>query len=113
MIGDIPVTICGYIFFHLIGKGGFSTLSGPSGSRWICAKVSLLVQGASDHEHKSVESAIITLTTLNHPHIVRLYENFHADDRFDLILKLCKSGASSSQRQSMRRDTGRDGSSIR
>jgi serine/threonine protein kinase len=62
----------------------------------LCAKVMQLGGAAgpscpSDEEWKTVENEIRVLTTLSH--IVRLYDQFHDESKFYLMLELCKGGS--------------------
>jgi serine/threonine protein kinase len=100
MLLNLPVTIQGYKFLRLIGRGGFSDVYLVQSERFridLCAKVSQFTTEGSDDERKTVENEIDALTTLSHPHIVRLYDHFHDGRRFYLILELCRGGSLQSE----------------
>lgn len=97
MISDLPCTIRGYIFKKLIGKGGFSSVYLVESERFraeFCAKVMQLPQNdTAEDEWKTVENELHALTTLNHPHIIRLYDHFRDNSHFFLILEYCRGGS--------------------
>lgn len=96
MISDLPCVIHDYTFFKLIGKGGFSSVYLVRSNRsdfLYCAKVTQIQNPDSkDEEWKTIDNEIKALTLLNHPNIVRLYDHFHDNAHFYIILEYCSGG---------------------
>jgi serine/threonine protein kinase len=97
MIPALPCVIQGYTFLRLIGRGGFSSVYLVQCERFqmdLCAKVMQLSSGpGSDLGWQTVENEVRVLTTLMHPNIIRLYDQFHDQSHFFLIIELCKGGS--------------------
>jgi serine/threonine protein kinase len=63
----------------------------------LCAKVMDVPPHASEEDRQAVTTEINILQSLNHPHIIRLYDHFVEGNRWYLILELCKGGTISSE----------------
>lgn len=96
MISELPCVINNYTFFKLIGKGGFSSVylvRSLTNNYLFCAKVTQMpTTESTDEEWKTVDNEIQALTLLNHPHIIRLYDHFHDNSLFYMILEYCSGG---------------------
>jgi serine/threonine protein kinase len=97
LIPRLPWTINGYTFTELVGRGSFSDVYKVTSARFeegFCAKVQLM--DGDDHEKKEksmiFSAELSSLTQLDHPHIVRLYDVFTTDRFFILILEYCSHG---------------------
>lgn len=101
MISDLPCIIHGYVFHKLIGKGGFSSVYLVQSERFMmefCAKVMQIPNSESTEEgEKAAINEMNTLISLNHPHILRLYDHFRDNSRFYLIIEYCPGGSLSNE----------------
>jgi serine/threonine protein kinase len=100
MITDLPVMIHGYTFVRFIGKGGFATVYLVQSDRSkmeLCGKVMDVPPHATEDERQAVVTEINVLQSLNHPHIIRLYDHFVEQNRWYIILELCKGGTIASE----------------
>lgn len=101
MISNLPCLIHGYIFHKLIGKGGFSSVYLVQSERFMmefCAKVTQIPNSESTEEgEKAAINEMNALISLNHPHILRLYDHFRDNSRFYLIIEYCSGGSLSNK----------------
>jgi serine/threonine protein kinase len=100
MISELPVSIHGYTFLRLIGQGGYASayiVQSDVFQTEFCAKVSDMAEHHTEEDAGSIEREIRALTSLNHPHILRLYEHFMEQDLSFMILELCRGGSLSSE----------------
>ncbi|OHT14213.1 CAMK family protein kinase [Tritrichomonas foetus] len=93
-----PFSLNGYTFTSIIGKGGFAEVflveSTKYNNRVFVAKVMTIIGSTEiDKKWKLFDAEIQALLTLNHPHIIRLYDHFVHNGRFFLILEYCPNGS--------------------
>jgi len=96
MINSLPVTINGYTFTKVIGRGGFSTVYLVYSTKFkaqFCAKVLNLLEEDGESQTVILENEIKALMALNHPHIIRLYDSFLAGKQFVIVLEFCPGGS--------------------
>ena len=89
-------TIHGFLFNDLIGKGGFSEVYRVHSIRFdqdFCAKVISVDEQHIDSKWSSFQAEVSSLMSLDHPHIIRLYEHFRENNQFFLILEFCELGS--------------------
>ena len=95
LFNHLPFYIKEYSFTKLIAKGGFATIFLVENSKYsgqFCAKVIPLLDDNGENQKDTVENEINTLKTLNHPHIIRLYDSFFHERLFFIILEYCSGG---------------------
>lgn len=93
----LPPPVRGYTFEKVIGKGGYSQVflvRDKKFNKQYCAKV-MNMDPSEDTASlmKAVETEINILVGLNHPHIIRLYDQFFVKGKFYLILEYCTKGS--------------------
>lgn len=96
MLSELPCVIRNYRFLKLIGKGGFSVVYLVQNVKFksqFVAKVIPLSSDLANLELISLESEVSSLKTLNHPHIIRLYDHFVEGRYYYLILEYCPNGS--------------------
>ncbi|OHT03663.1 CAMK family protein kinase [Tritrichomonas foetus] len=97
MLSELPCVIHGYTFYKMIGKGGFSSVYLISSTKFdfpFVAKVTQMPNSEStEEEWKNVDNEIKALILLSHPHIIRLYDHFHDNNHFYMILEYCAGGS--------------------
>lgn len=87
---NLPVKIKGYVFEKLIGKGGFSRVFLVSNDKYdtkFCAKV-MPKRLQTDNQND-----IDFLLHLEHPNIIRIYDQFENDNMTICILEYCPAGS--------------------
>lgn len=93
---NLPFTLNNYTFTTLIGKGGFAEVYRVTHNQFhreYVAKVMTIDQSSEKSSWKIFESEVETLSDLDHPNIVRLYDHFRIGDQVYLILQYCPSGS--------------------
>lgn len=89
----LPFTVRTYKFSEIIGEGGFSQVylvddvNYPG--RKFCAKVITPMEEKIETKWAAFESEVNALSTLDHPHIIQLYDHFKDKKKFFLILEYC------------------------
>ena len=98
MLGQLPVTINGYTFKKILGKGGFSTVylceSQDYPGQVYCGKVTQInPEDRKEGDMDSTETEIKALMSLSHQNIIKLYDHFTSGNHFILILEYCSGGS--------------------
>jgi len=77
---QLPCTIGNYTFTKLVGHGGFAEVFVVNhvvfGTEFV-AKVMTFDTTEMTEKWESFEAEIRALRSLNHPHIIRMYDHFH------------------------------------
>jgi serine/threonine protein kinase len=89
-----------YAFTKLIGDGGFAEVylvrHVDFGTEFV-AKVMTFDQSEKEEKWEVFESEVNALITLNHPHIIRMYDYFQSGSQLHLILEYCRGGSVSDE----------------
>lgn len=98
MLNELPVTIRGYTFLRIIGKGGFSSVYLVESARFkqlFCAKVINVSTNSNeiDSQWKTFDQEVQILSQLNHPHVIRIYDHFSEKNNFFIVLEFCMGGS--------------------
>ena len=88
----LPMTLGLYSFIEQIGQGGFSQVflvQHRNYSTKFVAKVIRPEQSEVESRWEIFKAEVKALSTLNHPHIIRLYDHFKIQNQFFLVLEFC------------------------
>ena len=88
----LPMTLGFYSFLEQIGQGGFSQVflvQHRNYSTKFVAKVIKPEQSEIESRWEIFKAEVKALSTLNHPHIIRLYDHFKIQNQFFLVLEFC------------------------
>ena len=92
----LPFTLKDYKFTSVIGKGGFAEVylveSIKFGTNFV-AKVMTVDESEIQKTWEIFDAETTALSTLNHPHIIRLYDHFQIGTQFYYILEYCPNGS--------------------
>ncbi|KAK8842741.1 hypothetical protein M9Y10_025604 [Tritrichomonas musculus] len=98
--GNLPFSIHDYYFTTLIGQGGSSLVylgqNLKFGNQFV-AKVMSVEPSEMSECWKIFDAEVSTLSVLDHPHIIRLYDHFREGNKFYMILEYCPGGSLQSQ----------------
>jgi serine/threonine protein kinase len=97
LVRNLPCAIHGYTFTKYIGCGGYGEVYKVVNDRYqtaFVAKVILVSGSGEDARQKwgSFNNEIVTLSMLDNPHIIRIYDHFQEGNLFILILEFCHGG---------------------
>lgn len=91
---NLPHQVKNYVLNSVIGQGGFAIVYKATSILYnmeFAVKVAL--QSKSSNRHAiSYEAEINSLTKLDHPNVIRLYDFFTEDDYMFLVLEYCSGG---------------------
>lgn len=93
---NLPFTLRDYKFTTLIGKGGFAEVFLVEHVKFqtpFVAKVMTVDPSEAEKTWEIFDAETKALSTLNHPHIIRLYEHFQIGVQFYYILEYCPNGS--------------------
>lgn len=92
-MNESKYTIHGYRFIREIGQGNFSMVFEVRSERYkslFCAKVTKLENITADSEGSIDDGEVRALCSLDHPHILRIYDCFCEDGLLFVILEKCE-----------------------
>ena len=94
MIG-VGSVVNGYVFEQEIGRGGYSTVylvhkENINQSNKFAAKVMTCNSDNINKSWDSFDAEVTALMKLDHPNIVKLYDKFHIQNQFVIILEYCE-----------------------
>ena len=96
-ISLIGQKILNYSFLELIGSGGTSNVYKVFNHKYnqiFAAKVTPIYNSQiEDNKKISLKTELNYLSNLDHPNIIRIYDSFHWDSLFILILEYCPNGS--------------------
>ncbi|EAX98643.1 CAMK family protein kinase [Trichomonas vaginalis G3] len=93
---NLPFVIRDYKFTQMIGKGGFAEVFLVEHIKFLTlfvAKVMTVDASEVQSTWEIFDSETKALSTLNHPHIIRLYDHFQIGCQFYYILEYCPNGS--------------------
>lgn len=93
---NIPFVIKDYTFTKFIGKGGFGEIFLVENHKYnmqFVAKVMTVDFTEVERIQKIFDSEVAAMSTLNHPHIIRLYDYFQTNSQFFYIMEYCPNGS--------------------
>ena len=98
MLGQLPVTIHGYTFKKILGKGGFSTVylcesQDYQGQVYVGKVTQINSEEPKQGDMDSTDTEIKALMSLSHQNIIKLYDHFTNGNHFFLILEYCSGGS--------------------
>lgn len=91
---SLPYQIKNYVLNSIIGQGGFAIVYKATNvlyNRDFAVKV-ICQSKISNRNVSSFEAEIKSLTQLDHPNVIRLYDYFKEDDHLFLVLEYCSGG---------------------
>lgn len=93
----LPFTVRDYVFTEEIGKGGFSKVFKVINKKFNSEFVAKVIQAMKtehlDLQWETFDAEVKALTALDHPYIIRLYDHFHENADFFIILEYCPNGS--------------------
>ena len=96
---NLPFFLHNYCFTKFIGKGGFAEVylvnhvDQNGFERQYVAKVVTVEEPDTQESWCVFDAEVNSLSLLDHPHIVRLYDHFREGCQFYMILELCSGGS--------------------
>lgn len=92
----LPFTVKDYKFISVIGRGGFAEVYLVESIKFnqkFVAKVMTVDETEVQKTWDIFDAETTALSTLNHPHIIRLYDHFQIGTQFYYILEYCANGS--------------------
>lgn len=94
--GNLPFSIRNYSFTSIIGQGGSSTVylgQNLSFGNQFVAKVMTVEPSEMEDSWKIFDAEVSSLSILDHPNVIRLYDHFQEGNKFYMILEYCSGGS--------------------
>lgn len=91
---NLPHTVNNYILNDVIGRGGFAVVYKASHVKY-SMDFAIKVMSRSNHSHNNIssfEAEVNSLTKLDHPNVIRLYDYFIDKKNLFLVLEYCSGG---------------------
>ena len=94
--GNLPFSIRNYNFTAIIGQGGSAIVylgqNLTFGNQFV-AKVMTVEPSEMAESWKIFDAEVSSLSILDHPHVIRLYDHFQEGNKFYMILEYCSGGS--------------------
>lgn len=98
---SLPFVCRDYKFTEVIGQGGFSKVFKVTnikfGTEFVAKVLHVRDEAKVSSSWETFDSEVSNLLSLDHPHIIRLYDHFHEGSDFVIILELCEQGSLSDE----------------